>query len=526
MSAKSNLGPLLTTTALASFDLLVLPFIEEHHRGEEVPRRRFHRYRGIARHFLIWLALEGVSLATVDGTTIGRFLQHECECCDGVPSPAGIRRWTKRRSAAALMEFVRFLERAGKIETPGELDDNLQLLDAFLERLRIDGYTPQTIDRHRRGGASLIAWLHFSRIRLRDLDSDAYARFQKREFICTTPGVFYGQTTHSPQGYNEREIRNFLEHLAVIGRIAPLEPAPEEEALPELLERFSVWLERHRGIRAKSIRRHIFLIAATLPALGDDPTAYDAALIRRVLFEAIEHRTADYAKALTATMRMYLRFLVSEGCIKAALVEAVPTVPRWRLSALPRYIPADDIERAIASCGDSPVGVRDRAILLLLARLALRARDIADLCLGDIDWERAEIRVSGKSRRETVLPLPQDAGDALHAYIATVRPRTNEEKIFFCTNAPCRPFPCSDNVSDVARAALDRAGITTLANKGRGAHVFRHSQATELLRSGATLDVIQSLLRHASRDTTLIYAKTDAVMLQEIAQPWIGEMEG
>ncbi|MDE0617098.1 MAG: tyrosine-type recombinase/integrase [Rhodospirillaceae bacterium] len=526
MSAKSSLEPLLTTTALASFDLLVLPFIEQHHRGEEITERRFRRYRGIARHFLIWLSLEGIPLETVGSTAIARFLQHECECCEGAPSPAGIRRWTKRRAAAPLMEFVRFLERAGKIETPGELDENLQLLDAFLERLRIDGYATHTIDLHRRGGAGLIAWLHFSRIRLRDLDADAYARFQKREFICTIPGVFYGQRTHSPHGYYEREIRKFLEHLAAIGRIAPLQPAPEEEVLHELLERFSIWLDRHRGVCSGTIRSYVNLIAAILPGLGEDPAAYDAVLVRRVLFEAIEHRTTAYAQTLTTAMRMYLRFLVSEGCITAALVEAVPTVPQWRLSDLPRYIPAEDIERAIASCGDSAVGVRDRAILLLLARLALRAGDIADLRLGDIDWERAEIRVSGKSRRETVLPLPQDAGDALHAYIATVRPDTDEEKVFFCVNAPCRPFPRSENVGHVARAALDRAGIATFANKGRGAHVFRHSQATGLLRSGATLDVIQSLLRHASRDTTLIYAKTDAVMLQEIAQPWIGGVEG
>lgn len=525
MSAKSGREPLLTATALASFDQLVLAFIEETSRGEEIVGRRFRRYRGISRHFLIWLALEGISLEAVDATAIVRFLRHECECRDRVPSPAGIRRWTKRRASVTLIEFVRFLERAGKIETPGELDENLQLLDAFLERLRIDGYAPQTINLHRRGGASLITWLHFSRIRLRDLDSEAHARFRNREFICTIPGVFQGLRTNSPHGYYEGEIRKFLVHLAGIGRIGPLEPTPEEEVLPELLERFCKWLERHRGISANSIRQHALLIAATLPALGDDPTAYDAALIRQVLFEATKHRTASHAQSLTTAMRMYLRFLASEGCIAAALVAAVPTVARRRLSALPRYIPADDIERAIASCSDSPVGVRDRAILLLLARLALRAGDVVDLRLGDIDWDRAEIRVSGKSRRETILPLPQDVGDALHAYIASVRPKTDEDKVFFCVNAPCRPFLRSDNVSGVAQAALDRAGITTSANNGRGAHVFRHSQATALLRSGASLDVIQALLRHASRDTTLIYAKTDAVMLQEIAQPWIGGME-
>ena len=177
--------------------------------------------------------------------------------------------------------------------------------------------------------------------------------------------------------------------------------------LSEHLERFSVWLERNRDISPGSIRGHIRLIATALSALGDDPRAYDAALIRQVLFEAIEHRSRNYARKLTIAMRIYLRFLVSEGSIAAALIAAVPTVPRWRLSTLPRYIPADDVERTIASCSDDPVGVRDRAILLLLARLALRAGDIVALRLGDIDWDRAEIQVAGKSRWQTVRLCPR-----------------------------------------------------------------------------------------------------------------------
>ena len=123
----------------------------------------------------------------------------------------------------------------------------------------------------------------------------------------------------------------------------------------------------------------------------------------------------------------------------------------------------------------------------------------------------------------TALIVWQDAGDALHAYIATARPKVDVDKVFLCTNPPWRGFGASNTVGSVARRALNRAGIKTFAD--RGAHVFRHSQATALLRSGATLDVIQSLLRHRSPNTTAIYAKTDAVMLREIAQPWIGGIE-
>ena len=512
----------LETTAQADFDAIILAFIDDLRLRERLAESQVHRYRYPARHFLIWLERNGISLETVDGTVINRFLQHDCSCA-AVSASARLCPWGKRRTSPPLMKFVRFLERTGRIEAPGDLDDNFCLLDAFLERLRGDGYASGTIDLYRIGCASLIAWLHFSRIRLRDLNPDVYARFRNRQFIHSIPGVFRGQRTHAPGTAYEGEIRKFLRYLVSIGQIEPLEPTPEGKALSGWLERFAVWLERNRGIGTASIHRHVRLIAAILPSLGDDPGAYDAARIRRVLFEHIEHRSRSHARKLTTVMRMYLRFLASEGCAAAVLVAAVPVAPQWRLSTLPRYIPTDDVERTITSCGDTPVGVRDRAILLLLARLALRAGDIVALRLADIDWHRAEIRVSGKTRRQTALPLPQDVGDALHTYIATVRPNLYREPVFLSAKAPCRPFAGPSAVSKIVRRALDRAEVTTFAS--RGAHVFRHSQATALLRSGATLDVIQSLLRHASPDTTMIYAKTDTVMLQEVVQPWIGGIE-
>ena len=513
-------GPrVLASATLADFAAINLAFICDLRRRFEISETWCCRYRRIAHHFLIWLELTGIELKTVDGTIIDRFLGHDCRC-GASGAPVHLQQWRKRRTSPELMSFIRFLERTGHIETPGELEDNLRLLDAFLTGLRDAGYAAATIRLFRQGCTGLIVWLHLSRIRLCELTSEVYARFENRQFVCSIPGVLCGRGRARCGTAYEAQLRGFLKHLVVIGRIAPLEPAPVEQMPPDRLERFALWLEHHRGIGEGSIRRHVRLIAGMMPELGDDPGIYDVALIRRVLLKKIQPLSPSHAKVLTCAMRMYLRFLASEDSVPGALVAAVPSVPRWSLSTLPRYISSDDVERAIACCGDHPAGVRDRAILLLLARLALRAGDIVALRLGDIDWDRAWIRVSGKSRREAVLPLPQDAGDALHAYIATVRPRVDEEKVFLCVLPPWRAFAGPGTVSALAKHALDRAGVKTSAS--RGAHVFRHSQATSLLRSGATLEVIQALLRHTSPNTTMIYAKTDAAMLLEVAQPWIG----
>ena len=519
MRSIPNCRSLPATTTLAGFDPVILEFIDELRDKRGVPAGQFRKYAYAARHFLIWLDLSGMDLSTVDGAVIHSFLQHDCRCAAS-SAPVRLRRWRKCLTSPRLMSFIRFLERTGRIDHPGELDENFGLLDAFLEGLRSDGYAKATIKLYRYGCAGFLVWLHLSRIRLRDFSPEIHARFLGNQLVCSIPGVFCGKASIRPGASYKTELRGFLKHLVSIGRIERLDPVPVEKALPARLCRFAEWLERQRGISPESIRHQVRLVAEMLPGLGDDPGAYDAALIRRVLFDRMEPWSQGYARILTTATRMYLRFLASEGSVAARLVAAVPTVPNWQLSALPRYIPTDDVERAIASCDDGPMGVRDRAILLLLARLALRAGDIVALRLDDICWDRAEIRLLGKSRRASLLPLPQDVGDALQLYVATARPRVDEEKVFLCVNAPCRPLTDSSTVSAVAERALDRAGVKTFA--GRGAHVFRHSQATALLRSGATLDAVQALLRHSSSNTTMIYAKTDAVMLQEVTQPWIG----
>ena len=282
----------------------------------------------------------------------------------------------------------------------------------------------------------------------------------------------------------------------------------------EGLEAFRSWLRQHRGISEGSIRRHARNVSGLLPDLGTDPARYDATLVRDVLLRRLGAVSRAGVKRMTTSLRMYLRFLVANGHCPPGLAGAIPTVPEWRLAALPRYIPLEDIERAIASCDTATrKGLRDRTILLLLARLALRAGDVVNLRLTDIDWDNAQLRACGKSKRETALPLPQDAGDALLNYIRTARPRVDEERVFLRIQAPYRPLSDSSNISAVVRRALDRAGVVTTGS--RGAHLIRHySVATGLLRSGATLEVVGALLRHRSPESTAIYAKVDNAAFQ------------
>lgn len=206
------------------------------------------------------------------------------------------------------------------------------------------------------------------------------------------------------------------------------------------------------------------------------------------------------------------------GAVSCCLLGAIPALAHWRLSSLPRYLPPEAVECIIDSCDvSSPVGKRHRAILLLLARLGLRAGDIVQLRLQDIDWKGAWVHVTGKGRRQTRLPLTQEVGDAIVSYLREARPRSRTDTLFLRSRAPYRRLRSNPAVSVIVASAIRRAGIK---RPGRGAaHLLRHSLASSMLRQGASLQELSALLRHRSIETTQIYAKIDVAALQQIAQP-------
>jgi site-specific recombinase XerD len=217
-------------------------------------------------------------------------------------------------------------------------------------------------------------------------------------------------------------------------------------------------------------------------------------------------------------LRSFLRFLFLRGETAMDLTHAVPTVRRWRLASVPRHLPAPDVERLLRACKCAPVtGRRNHAVLLLLARLGLRASEVMALELGDLRWWEGEIIVRGKGRVRDRLPLVAEVGEAIALYLRTDRPTGSSRRVFLCSRAPHRGFAHPSTVSTIVARALAQAG---LAPATRGAHLLRHSLATAMLRRGASFTEIGQVLRHRSPNTTEIYAKLDFGALRDIALPW------
>jgi site-specific recombinase XerD len=307
----------------------------------------------------------------------------------------------------------------------------------------------------------------------------------------------------------------YLEETGAVGVSAVASTVCEPAPLVEFRE----WMRQQRGTCAATLDNYALPIRALLTRVGGDLTRLDARTLRQFVMEGRQTCGWAAAKRRTTALRMFLRYLIAEGRCASELDGAIPSLAHWRLSALPRYLPENDVERLIASCDPAtPVGRRDRAILLLLARLGFRAGDIVQLQLDDIDWEGSWILVSGKGRRQTRLPLTQEVGRALVSYLRSARPPTNERAVFVRCRAPFRAFRSHCAVSVIVACALRRAGV---ARPSRGAaHLLRHSVATSMLRHGASLRDVAALLRHQSITTTQIYAKVDVTALQAIAQPW------
>jgi integrase len=226
------------------------------------------------------------------------------------------------------------------------------------------------------------------------------------------------------------------------------------------------------------------------------------------------------AKLLVTALRSLLRYTRHQGEIPLDLARCVPPVAMWSLSTLPKFLPAGTVQQLLDHRErETARGKRNYAVLLLLARMGLRACEIVALQLDDIDWDNGRITIHGKGGRLAQMPLPSDVGEAIASYLRFGRPCCTSRRVFLRHRAPLRGFAHSITVSSIVRRALIDAGVDSAR---KGAHLFRHTLATDLLRQNVSLDEIGELLRHQSPNTTALYAKVDLTTLRTLALPWPG----
>jgi integrase/recombinase XerD len=369
------------------------------------------------------------------------------------------------------------------------------------------GYRPATVEDHVWLMAHLNRWLTEQDLESAAFDDKAAELFQRsrRERYSHLTGA--------------RALRPLLGYLRCLG-VVP-EPVIADTPVERLLADYRDYLVRERGLVAGSVRlreraARAFLVelAGPLePALErlrpSDVTAFVTAQC------GAGRRGVEAAKTLTSGLRSLLVFLHLSGRIQAPLAGAVPRVAGWRLSSLPRGLEPEHVARLLDGCDSgTAVGRRDYAIIVLLARLGLRAREVAALRLDDVDWRTGELTIRGKGAQTDRLPLPNEVGAALVEHLRDRRRDAGCREVFLRACAPHGAISVKA-VDAVVRHACDRGAIARV-----GTHRLRHTVATELLGAGAPLAEIAPILRHSNLSTTAIYAKVDRIALRSLARPW------
>jgi site-specific recombinase XerD len=312
-----------------------------------------------------------------------------------------------------------------------------------------------------------------------------------------------------------------LEYLRANG-VVPPEPSGVVTPLEHLVGDYRDWLVHERGLALITVRasEHLARRFLTERVSFDDPCGVERITggeLNGFLLRECARVSVGSAACCTYRLRSLLRYLAVRGLADPGLAEAVPRVARWREATIPTFPTRPDIDRILESCDQAcATGARDYAVLLLLARLGLRAVEVSRLQLDDLDWRAGNITVDGKAHRRDQLPLPSDVGEAIVAHLKHRGSQRRERSVFLTVHAPIRALEPS-GVRTIVRNACRRAQVEHVP-----AHRLRHALASDLLRGGASMIDISQVLRHNQLESTAIYAKVDLARLRLAASPWPG----
>jgi site-specific recombinase XerD len=400
---------------------------------------------------------------------------------------------------------------SGTVTRDAELGDNVE---RFLEQLRAEGYSQSSVQRRRTVILAFLRWGRRHCVQVDDLQESHAIAFIARATRRAKDRVQLERST----------ARHFVRFLRGDAGKPGGWVTRSTGPVSVIEQRYVDHLRRERGLAERSISvyaPYVRSFVEWLAARSRQPplSGMTAGDIREFLLEKTRGRSGEYSRLLTVAMRSLLRFLCVDGAVSADMPRAIPMMRAHRPSALRRTLAPAEVECILATADlATRGGRRDRAILLLLARLGLRAGEVATLELGDINWRTAEILVRGKGRRHDRLPLLADVGAALALHLREDRAGAASRRVFLRLSAPRVGFAGPSAVTAIARLALARAGIQRPPRAA--AHLLRHSLAARMIRAGASLEEIGEVLRHRSRATTELYAQVNLGALRSVAQPW------
>jgi site-specific recombinase XerD len=384
-------------------------------------------------------------------------------------------------------------------------------IDAYSTAQVEQGYGHHSIRQQLLVIGDFSGWLKQKDIAIRNLDSNVVDRFLRLR-----------QRQQQVRRGDPVALKRLLVMLCQKGVVKP--PRAVVSARFKSINEFQRYLSLERGLSQATLLNYVPVIEQFLFERFRDKTpdvrALCAADVTRFVVLQARRLSPVRAKLVVTALRSFFRYLRHRGAISKDLSGCIPTVPNWSLSTLPRFLPTDDVERILQACDrKTSIGRRNYAILLLLARLGLRAGEVVGLNLDDIDWTTSQVMIHGKAGTSASLPLAPDVAEAIAAYLRNDRPRCSTRRVFIRHRAPIVGLGNSSTISALVMRALEHAGVESVH---KGAHVLRHSLATSLLRQGGSLDEIGELLRHRSPNTTAIYAKVDVTALHTLALPWPG----
>lgn len=386
-------------------------------------------------------------------------------------------------------------------------------IDGLVEQLDAEGYKRRTVRSAVAAVQRFGRWMDRHGLRAGDASEKNIGEFSRMR--CIHAGRRSGEAAM---------LRVLLARLRRLG-IASMPVQPDGGIQERIAQDFATYLRQERALSEATLKNYVpvarlFMDERCASGSGD-LTKLCAVDIHEFVLCRVPSCCPKRIQLILSALRNFLRFLYLSGQLIVPLGDHMPTVAGWRLNEPPKWLAPDDIERAIESCDlSSDAGQRDYAILMLLARLGLRAGEVLSMKLEDIRWDTGEIRVCGKGQQRKCFPLPQDVGKAVAAYLENVRRPCSSRRVFLRIRAPYRGLAHSASVGAIVRRALSRAGLDP---PSKGAHLFRHSLATNMLQNGATLTEIGQILHHKSPNTTAIYAKVDLSGLHALARPWPGD---